>query len=300
MLDPSQLYTIVDDTPAEDPSPVLYFALTGFMDAGQAGALAADHVLDELDHRIVAAFDCDQLIDYRSRRPAMTFDGDHYADVEEFSLALHVVTDLDDREFYLLRGPEPDFQWNRFVAATHQLVTHFGVALTVTGHGVPWAAPHTRPLRGTAYASRRELISGQPRWTDAIKVPGNMMGLLTLRLGQAGVDSVGFAVHVPHYLSDIEYPPAAVALLESIVGSTDLALPLDDLRTAGSEVLSKVDEQVAQAPQLQETLTSWEKAFDAESDGLGIGTGAEIPEGELPGQDALAAEVEDFLRGMNG
>lgn len=300
MLDSRELYEILDDDGIDDPHPVLYFSLSGFMDAGQAGAIAADHLLQTLERRVVARFDCDQLIDYRSRRPAMTFDSDRYSEIEEFSLNLEALTDLDGRQFYMLRGPEPDFQWHRFARAAVELAQYFGVELTVTGHGVPWAAPHTRPLRSTAHASRRELISGHPRWTDSIRVPGNMLGLLTMRLGEAGIDSVGFAVHVPHYLSEIEYPPAALNLLESVAGSSDLSLPMDGLREAGSEVLTRVDEQVAQSEQLQETITGWEKAFDAEAEGFGVGPAGQLPEAELPGQDALAAEVEDFLRGMNG
>jgi hypothetical protein len=53
---------------------VLVHALTGFVDAGQAGHVAVAHVLAHLEHRVVATFDIDQLLDYRSRRPMMTFE----------------------------------------------------------------------------------------------------------------------------------------------------------------------------------------------------------------------------------
>ncbi len=53
------------DTPAPDDIVMLYY-LDGFIDAGGAGRLLAAHLLDTLDHRQVAAFDVDELIDYRS------------------------------------------------------------------------------------------------------------------------------------------------------------------------------------------------------------------------------------------
>lgn len=300
MRDPRELYEIVDDTPVDDAAPVMFYSLAGFMDAGQASALAAESVADNFERRLVAQFDVDELIDYRSRRPAMTFSGDRYTQIEQFSLTLEALADPSGRQLYLLRGPEPDFQWERFAAGVGQLVDRFGVKLAVTGHGIPWAAPHTRPLRTTAHASRRELIAGSPRWFDDVRVPGNMVGMLELRLGEAGVDSVGFAVHVPHYLSDIEFPPAAVSLLDSIAEVAGLELPTQVLRDAGADVLAKVDEQVAQSPQLQEAIAGMEKAFDADSGELSLGSGQRLPESEIPGGDAIAAEVEDFLRGMGG
>lgn len=300
MRNPSELYEIVDETRIDSAVPVLLYALSGFVDAGQAGALATDHIADLFESKVLVRFDADQLIDYRSRRPAMTFSGDHFSHAERFSLTLESVVDAGGQEFYLLRGPEPDFQWERFVVAVREVVARYGVKLAVSGHGIPWAAPHTRPLRMTNYASRRELISGSPRWIDDVRVPGNMVGLLQLRLGETGTDSVGFAVHVPHYLSDIEYPPAAVTLLDAIAEVSGLTIPTAALRDSGGEVLTKVDEQVEQAPQLQEAIAGMEKAFDAESGQLGLNQAGQVPESELPVADTLASEVEEFLRGMGG
>ncbi len=300
MRNAHELYEIVDDSKVDSDRPVLFYSLTGFVDAGQAGAMAADAVMTTFERKLLARFDADQLIDYRSRRPAMTFSGDHFSDLERFSLTLELVTDSAGAQFYVLRGPEPDFQWELFATAVGELVDRYGVKLAISGHGIPWAAPHTRPLRMTAHASRRELIAGSPRWIDDVRLPGNMLSLLEMRLGQAGVDAMGFAVHVPHYLSDIEYPPAAVALLDAVSEAADLDLPTAELRTAGADVLAKVDEQVEQAPQLQEAITNMEKAFDAESGALGLGQAGALPESEIPAGDALADEVEDFLRGMGG
>ena len=50
--------------------PVLIHALEGFSDAGHAIRLAASHLKDTLDTELVASFAIDELLDYRSRRPA--------------------------------------------------------------------------------------------------------------------------------------------------------------------------------------------------------------------------------------
>ena len=91
MLDPRDLYTLHDtgSTGPRDDSegeasrgPVLLHTLTGFVDAGQAGRLAAEHLLETFEHRPLATFDVDTLLDYRSRRPPMVFESDHWVSYE--------------------------------------------------------------------------------------------------------------------------------------------------------------------------------------------------------------------------
>ena len=62
---------------------MLIQALTGFVDAGAAGRLAREHLLDHAHGQVVATFDIDALLDYRSRRPVMLFVEDHWESYEE-------------------------------------------------------------------------------------------------------------------------------------------------------------------------------------------------------------------------
>ena len=110
MLDPNELYELADDLPVLD-GPVLIQALTGFVDAGSAIQLAREHLLEHLESRVIATFDLDQLLDYRSRRPTMIFVEDHWESYDEPRLALHLVRDQLGSQFLLLAGPEPDLQW---------------------------------------------------------------------------------------------------------------------------------------------------------------------------------------------
>ena len=53
--------------------------LTGFLDAGKAAELAAQHLADLGEGKVVATFDVDALHDYRARRPPVTFVRDRCA-----------------------------------------------------------------------------------------------------------------------------------------------------------------------------------------------------------------------------
>src|SRR5688572_9178579 len=91
-LDPHELYEVTGEPPDAE-RPVLIHALTGFVDAGSAAQLARQHLLSTLDAREVVRFDVDRLLDYRSRRPAMTFVEDHWENYDEPVLALYEVRD---------------------------------------------------------------------------------------------------------------------------------------------------------------------------------------------------------------
>lgn len=293
MLDPHELYELADDLPALD-SPVLVQALTGFVDAGSAIQLARESLLDQLDNRVVATFDLDQLLDYRSRRPPMIFMEDHWESYEAPSLALHLVRDQLGTEFLLLAGPEPDLQWERFIAAVTALVERLGVRVTVGLNAIPMAVPHTRPVSVTAHATDRRLLGDNEPWLQRVQVPASIGNLLEFRLGEAGHDAMGYAAHVPHYLAQTTFPAAAELLLDSVSSSTGLALPTGDLRKAAELVRADVDKQIAEDEQAGRLVASLEAQYDAFLRGResNLLSDSERP---LPTADELGAELERFL-----
>jgi hypothetical protein len=305
--DPRGLYDFTADQPSQTEldGPVLVHALSGFVDAGSAGRLAVDHLLAELPHRVLARFDVDQVFDYRARRPPMTFTEDHWTSFEPPALELRLVEDLAGRRFLLLTGPEPDVQWERFVAAVGQLVDHYGVRLTLGIHAIPMAVPHTRPLGITAHGNRPDLTAQYPAWVGTVQVPGHAAALLELRLAEQGHDVAGFAVHVPHYLAQAEYPDAALALLHGTSEAAGLSLPSRELREAGERTRALVEEQVAGQPEVSAVVHALEEQYDAFVRGRsrsllpGDDAGALPGADELPTADELGAELERFLAEEN-
>ncbi len=269
MPDPHELYQLDEDLPNLG-RPVLIQALTGFVDAGSAGRLARDHLLTTLTNHVVATFDVDALLDYRSRRPVMLFVEDHWESYEEPTLRLHVAAMID-------------------------LIDRLGVRLTVGFNAIPMAVPHTRPTGVTAHATRRDLIAGYEPWLRRVQVPGGAGHLLEYRLGQQGRDAMGFAVHVPHYLAQSEYPAAAERLLTAVSKATGLMLPTEDLRAAADVARAEIDQQIEQADEAASVVRSLEQQYDAFVRGQeGTSLLAEQT-GPLPTADELGAELERFL-----
>jgi hypothetical protein len=297
VLDPDQLYQLTD-TPNLG-RPVLIQAMTGFVDAGSAVRLAREHLLTTLESNVVATFDVDQLLDYRSRRPLMQFVEDHWEHYEQPRLVIHRLTDGQGTPFLLLDGPEPDLQWERFVAALTGVIERLDVRLTVGLNAIPMAVPHTRPAGSTAHATRKELISGYEPWLQRVQVPSSAGHLLEYRLGKRGRDAIGFAVHVPHYLAQTDYPTAAELLLTSISKSTGLLLPTDDLRVEAARVRTAVDEQIAESEEAGALVRALEQQYDAFVRGRGS-SNLLASVGPLPTAEELGAELERFLAEQGG
>src|SRR5215207_10999646 len=112
--------------PAERAGLVLVHDLAGDFDAARSGALAGAHLLASLPHEVIARFEADDLVDYRAHRPRMTFTGDSYADVTLPEIQLYALEDDAGEPFLLLHGAEPDFAWERFVAAVRGLAERLG------------------------------------------------------------------------------------------------------------------------------------------------------------------------------
>jgi predicted ATP-grasp superfamily ATP-dependent carboligase len=293
VLDPHELYELTADAPQVD-DPALILAMSGFVDAGGAARLAREHLLATRDAQVVATFDIDQLLDYRSRRPIMLFVEDHWESYDSPKLELLALRDAADTPFLMLSGPEPDLQWERFTAAVRGLVARFGVRLTVGFNAIPMAVPHTRPIGVTAHATRRELIAGHEPWLQRVHVPGSASHLLEYQLGREGRDALGFAVHVPHYLAQTDYPTAAEVLLGAVAKATGLSLPTDELTAAAVEVRTEIDSQVAGSDEVAAVVHALEEQYDAFIRGRS-GSLLSEADGPLPSADELGAELERYL-----
>lgn len=275
--------------------PVLVHSLHGFMDAGEAGRLAVDHLLAALESEVLASFDTDLLVDHRARRPEMIYDRDHWESYQPHTLDLHLLRDGAGTPFLVLSGPEPDWHWERFGTAVRQLVDLFGVRLTVGVQGIPMGVPHTRPTSATAHATRPELIAGYEPVLDRMEVPGSVGALLELRLGEAEHDAAGVVVHVPHYLTRSEYPDAAVAALQHAGRISDLILPDQELRDCAERTRTEIEEQVAESDQVREVVHALEEQYDAFTRGQDRGNLLVEGQGALPTGEELGAAFEKYL-----
>ena len=307
-MQPEELYELDTDELPEAGGPAaegsdsdgmaLLVHLEGFMDAGAAGRLLTEHLLDSFEHTTVARFNTDRLLDYRSRRPLMTFDGGKWETYDAPELSVFKLADAGGKQFLLLTGPEPDHEWEAFVAAAQSLAERLGAGPMITYFGVPMGIPHTRPLGVITHATRPGLVTSKVALPSKLQVPASASSLMEYRFGEAGRDAIGLVVQVPHYLSQAAYPTAALTLIDALTEITGLDLPALELREAADRTNVLIDRQVAESSEVAELVQGLESQYDAAvaHDGENL-----LAEGEeMPTADELAAQFEQFLAEQNG
>lgn len=306
----SRLVHIVDDVPelAGVEGLRLLVALDGFLDAGNAGALAVRHLVgqggDPLDLSgaagvpVVATFDVDQLHDYRARRPPMTFARDHYEDYEAPRLLVRMLRDSGGTPYLLLHGSEPDIRWEGFCRGVREVVERFAVGLVVGIGAVPMAVPHTRPIAITHHANNPDLLTGTSPWRGNLRIPSSAQALLELRLGEWGYDAQGFVAHVPHYLAQLDFPRAAESLLEHVERAARLTIDLSDLRAMAEDKDEEITRYLTANSEVADVVSALEQQYDTFARAEAEGSSLLASDEPLPTGEEIGQQFEQFLAGL--
>lgn len=273
----------------------LVMTLSGVTDAGGVVSQLDTFFWDRTDPEVLLRFNTDLLLDYRSRRPIITFEEDHFTGYTPEDLTLSLCHDQLGTPFLLLSGFEPDFRWELFADTILQLVAEFEVSVTVWSHAIPMPVPHTRPLRATVSGTRDELIEEHSVWKPTTKLPASIAHLLEYRLHNLGEEVVGFAILVPHYLAGNEYPDALLFALESVMAATGLIFTTDEVREESHKFRAQVDRQVAENGESGEMLRGLEARYDAYMEDQNAKSALIDEDGLLPSAEQLASELERFL-----
>lgn len=273
----------------------LVLALSGISDPGGVVSQLDEFLWERSQPEEIVRFDTDALLDYRARRPMITFDEDHFVDYSPEQLVLSLCTDQLGSPFLLLSGFEPDFRWEAFADAVLTLVDEFEVSITVWAHAIPMPVPHTRPLRATVSGTREDLIEAHSVWKPTTKLPASVTHLLEYRLHSLGDEVVGFAILVPHYLAGNEYPDVLLFALDRIMSATGLLFDTDEVRETAQQFRLQVDEQISRNDESQEMLQGLEARYDSYMEDQTTRSPLVSEDGTIPTADQLASELERFL-----
>jgi hypothetical protein len=270
------IYEIQSDEPLA--APVLIQALSGWVDVGSAGTLAAARLAG--DGELVATFDTDALFDYRSNRPVLDIYDASMRELEWPELSVRRAS-YGGRDLLVLTGTEPDLRWKEFASAVREVSLRLGVTQLISLGAVPAAIPHTIPTPVLATASDRSLLAVDiPILAGAMRVPSAAVSVNDLYLSEAGIPTVGFWAQVPHYVAAL-YHAGAVALLRRTAEHLSIDIPIEDFEEEARNQRAQLDQIVDARPEAKAYVERLEQMAD---------------EQQVPSGEEIAAELERFLR----
>lgn len=280
------LYEIVNEP--DVTAPVLVLGMEGWIDAGLGAGTAMAALLEQIPTDVVAAFDADELVDHRARRPVMRISDGVNTGLAWPEIQLRHGVDREGHDVLLLVGPEPDIRWHRFVSDVVELAQRFEVGLVVGLGAFPGPAAHTRPVRLASTATTPELAQRVGYLPGVIDVPAGIHAALERGFAEAGLPAVGMWARVPHYVSAMPYPAASAALLEGLHDVAGVVVRVDDLRAAAAVSSKRIDELIRNSDEHRAMVEELERQVDEEPTGY-------LDVSNLPSGDEIAAELQRYL-----
>jgi predicted ATP-grasp superfamily ATP-dependent carboligase len=180
-------------------------------------------------------------------------------------------------------------RWRTFTGVVVELAEALGVQLVVTLGALLADVPHSRPIAVTGLASDPELVERLGLSNSSYEGPTGIVGVLHGACQEAGIPSASLWAAVPHYISAVPNPKAALALVRKLEGLVGVAVDAGALESAAADYDTQVNRAVQSDPEIQAFVERLEEAAsEAETDD-------EDPT-QLPSGDTLAREFQRFLR----
>ncbi|HVR31952.1 MAG TPA: PAC2 family protein [Acidimicrobiia bacterium] len=265
-----------------DPAAIIAFE--GWGDAGESSSAAARHLIETVDSERIASIDADEFFDFQVRRPVVLVDDDGSREIAWPETEIWMVTPpWSSRDLVVVTGPEPHARWKVFSTDLIAVLRTLGVRQAVTMGAFIGQVPHTLPVPLVGSGVDPDTLERHALFASDYEGPTGIVGVLNSTLTGAGIETVSVWAAVPHYLSQQEYPPGALALVDKALEIVGMELDTTDLTLAVSEFRDQVDAAMDDA-EIREYVEELENQslVEEETDGDPV--------------DRLVEEIEDFLR----
>ncbi len=275
--------------------PVLVAAFRGWNDAGDAASFAATHLSRAWNATKLASIDPEEFFDFQAVRPQVELVDGLTRKItwpsNELSGA-HLAGATND--VLLLIGTEPNMHWKTFSNLVLDLAKHHNVKLVVTLGALLADVPHSRPVQVTGTAIDQALVDRLGLQRSRYEGPTGIVGVVQDACTKAQIDSASLWAAVPHYLAVTPNPKAALALVNKAVELVGAPVGIEELERASALYEERVSEMVDADDDVKSYVKLLEENADERADGKGMDST------QLPSGDALAEELERFLRGNEG
>jgi proteasome assembly chaperone (PAC2) family protein len=274
--------------------PVLITAFSGWNDAAEAATTAARYLATSFQAEKFAEIDPEEFYHFGLSRPYMRYKSGSETEREivwpatEFSVARSGGL---SRDLIVAVAIEPHLKWRTYCANVLELASRCEATLVLTLGALLAEVPHTRPVRISGSASDPELAAQLGVRPSRYEGPTGIVGVLNIACREQGLATASVWANVPHYVSGIENPKAALALVQRTLALLNLQADLGDLEEASRQYDQNLAEIVAQNAKIKAYVAKLESRDAAQEQAAEPAQGS-----DLPPASELVAEIEQFLR----
>jgi proteasome assembly chaperone (PAC2) family protein len=298
-------YLTLHEEPGELRRPIIIMAFSGWNDAAESATTAARYLSQIWSSRPFASIDPEDFYHFGLSRPYVRFKTGSRTEREivwpatEFSLAQP--SELE-RDIVVGVAIEPHLKWRTYCAAVLELAHRCRASMVLTLGALLAEVAHTQPIRLAGSSYDPELSARLGLKPTRYEGPTGIVGVLNTVCREALVPTASLWANVPHYISGIENPRAALALVRRVLTMLDTEADLTDLREAADQFDQNLSSIVAQNTKIGDYVRRLErKSSDDDEEPTAPTETTEPPEvaeikDELPPSGDLLAEIEQFLR----
>jgi proteasome assembly chaperone (PAC2) family protein len=272
--------------------PVLITAFSGWNDAAESATTAARYLGTAFGAEKFAEIDPEEFYHFGLSRPYVRYKAGSETEREivwpttDFSVARAPGL---PRDLVIAVAGEPHLKWRTYCAAILELAKRCDISLVLTLGALLAEVPHTRPIRISGGASDPELAARLGVKASRYEGPTGIVGVLNTACREQGFATASVWANVPHYISGIENPKAALAIVQRVLMLLNAEADLTDLEDATKQFEQNLSEIVAQNAKIKAYVTKLESR-DSDSEE------AEPAASDLPPAAELVEEMEQFLR----
>jgi proteasome assembly chaperone (PAC2) family protein len=273
--------------------PVLIAAFSGWNDAAESATTAVRYLASTFSAEKFAEIDPEEFYHFGLSRPYIRYKSGSETEREivwpatEFSVATGASL---SRDLIIGVATEPHLKWRTYCASVLELARRCEATLVLTLGALLAEVPHTRPVRITGTASDPELAARLAVRPTRYEGPTGIVGVLNTACREDGMATASVWANVPHYVSGIENPKAALAIVKRVLTLLNLEADLGDLEEASRQYDQNLAEIVAQNAKIKAYVAKLESRDTEEIEA------APAPDSDLPPASELVAEIEQFLR----
>jgi PAC2 family protein len=300
-------YLTLHEEPGQLRRPIIIMAFSGWNDAAESATTAARYLSQLWSSRPFASIDPEDFYHFGLSRPYVRFKSGSRTEREivwpatEFSLAQPAQL---ERDVVVGVAIEPHLKWRTYCGEVLDLARRSGASLVLTLGALLAEVAHTRPIKLSGGSHDPELSARLGLRPTRYEGPTGIVGVLNVACRDAGVPTASLWANVPHYVSGIENPRAALAIVRRVLTLLNTEADLTDLREAAEQFDQNLGSIVAQNAKIQEYVRKLERKDPDEDDEPLTPEEPETSEladgregkDELPPSSDLVAEIEQFLR----